>query len=502
MPTSIDQLPEEIVLLILNCLDSRPLSEINARGEPTKNLTVDLAQPLKQFSQVSKRWRRSTLPLLFKFTCLRFDTTRALQRTSCVVCDTQSGIPSPERNDALSRGTAYGKPLEHPSANAGLPGGIDRYHLDITRDAILETHAARDIKKTACPDEKAHYENMLMWPSVIYHDLRQLLDFLTEAGLQKRVQSVIILTEPMNLEVFDRFPDTMRQASNWRSIAIAAFWQHLFSKLNPTRVAIIAPPIELACITGCAIDTFGDWAFGDMDYHLLELRQVCQAEQVPSIDAMDYKTLASKPLHYPGIAAASVLRIRAWSDVSLNEASFLKAYGTYHFFERGPPSLVYSINDALFVRKSTTDMVIPPLASIETFRYTAILPFATHLDFVPLLSWIVTLDLQLAPLPESDILTDRLRVGRAELEDCWSELFSTYENLVKRIASWSISGRSCPKLRKFICRDMQIVALRADLDEIFTRLCLPVWGEFEPGVFTRLADNAVVTTEDAVQQGE
>nr|POE48980.1 hypothetical protein CFP56_32132 [Quercus suber] len=494
---AINQLPEELIVIILRYLDSPPFSEINARDEPAQSLTVCSAQPLKKLCLVSKRWRQAALPLLFKYACLRLHPAGALQRMSCVACDACFVRSRLEHRDALA-GVPTMKALAAQELIAPeLPPGIDRYHFDITRDAVMDIAIARELDNITCPDKDAHYENILVWPSMIYHSLRQFLDFVAREGLQKAVRSFLFISEPMSLENLDPYPESMRQASAWRSIAIAAFWQHLFSIISPTRVAVLAPPIELACITSCAIDTFGDWAFGDMDYHFLELRQTHHAEQSRSIEQLDYKTLSFKPLHYPGIAASSILRLRTWSDLRLNEASFLKAYGTYNFFERGPPSLVYSINDSLYVRKSTTDLVLPPLAWIESFTYTAILPFSTHLDFVPLLSCIVTLDLQLAPLPESNILMDRLRVGRAELVDCWSELFSTYETLVRRIASSKISGANCPKLQKFICRDMQIIALQEELDQVFIGLCRPVWAEYERGIFTRLAESAA-----AAMQGE
>jgi hypothetical protein len=97
------------------------------------------------------------------------------------------------------------------------------------------------------------------------------------------------------------------------------------------------------------------------------------------------------------------------------------------------------------------------------------------------------LDVQFAPDPQSGILDDKERTGKAELQDCWQELVSAYHDIAMTIGTFQMGRFRFPKLMKFICRDVKILALQEDLDEIFTPLCLPVWGEYERGVFTRLA---------------
>lgn len=202
----------------------------------------------------------------------------------------------------------------------------------------------------------------------------------------------------------------------------------------------VAPPKDLGCITNCAIDTFGDWAFSDMAYHSLEL--LCDPDC--GVRSSAYDVSKAYPRDFHDIAKSSVLNIRPWQHVGLNEGSFLKAYGTYEYFERGPPSIVYSIANCFCTAES------PKLLS---FTYTAIFPFANHLDFLNAFTGLKTLDLQLAPERDSGILDDKERTGKAELEDCWQELFTTYRNFHVGQA-----------LERFVCRDRAIEALWEDLE--------------------------------------
>ena len=129
------------------------------------------------------------------------------------------------------------------------------------------------------------------------------------------------------------------------------------------------------------------------------------------------------------------------------------------------------------------------LRSLRKFTYTAILPFAAHMDFRGLLPYIDELDVKLAPDVDSHILDDKERVGTAQLDDCWQELFTAYRLIIRPFRTFDIRPDGSPKLKRFICRDMLHPGLRDDLDDEFIALCLPVWAEMStPGVFERQAD--------------
>lgn len=229
-----------------------------------------------------------------------------------------------------------------------------------------------------------------------------------------------------------------------------------------------------------------------MDYHILEVSKPNTTSQTGLTPLLPFSQLQPIPdcTEHRDIALSSLLNLRDWTSLSLNEGSFLKAYGTYEYFERGPPSLISSIASSF----SPLDLPTPPstltLTSIRSFTYTAIFPFANHLDFLSLLPQLETLDLQFAPDPQSGILDDKERTGKAELADCWQELISGYHDIAGAISTFRMSREAFPRLERFVCRDVRIAALREDLGHIFTPLCLPVWAEYEDGVFTRIADEA------------
>ena len=92
-----------------------------------------------------------------------------------------------------------------------------------------------------------------------------------------------------------------------------------------------------------------------MEYHLLELRDE-RAMLSSTVERVSQQNLAA-PLHsfprgYPALAETSVLHALPWTHLAINEGSFLNAYGTYEYFERGPPSIVVSLQTVLTTRKT------------------------------------------------------------------------------------------------------------------------------------------------------
>jgi hypothetical protein len=478
----ISRLPEELLLQILTYLETPPPSLTNARQEPSLKLTVTPHKPYKQSSCVSKLWRRVTLPLLFKHVRFRLDDCPKKHWEDCPFCNETSLNETPH----------HGAPEVHD------------FHADMRADALRLLGQGKCDETQLLPawQQRMPYgqsmvRNYLTWVPRFYHGLQDILDFLEARNIASCVESFVVMTDRMLSEKLDRFPHRAAPDRDWRYKAAAAMWQHLFSTLNPSRVVILAPPMDLACLTNCAIDTFGDWAFGDMDFHLLDLSLVPSSHPTASSQRTSppfYESLDYMPTRFPGLSSSSILLLRPWDSISINEGAFLKAYGTYEYFERGPPSLIYSIKDSLSPRPifdANAQRISPtPLASLRKLTYTAIFPFSNHLDFRDLLPQLEELDLQLAPSLDSNILSQPGRVGKAELEDCWAELVSVYSNLASQLATYRISERNLPRLKKFVCRDSKIPALQEELDEVFVHLCLPVWVEYQVGEFGRVKMDA------------
>ncbi|KAK3722496.1 hypothetical protein LTR37_002488 [Vermiconidia calcicola] len=463
----IDDLPEELQLQIFQQLDSLPPSELKARQEPSLQVIRSAHHPLKDLSRVSKRWRRIVLPLLFKHACLRFDEPEPRGNEICTIC----GLGS------------YSSPIHTKFSEA------ESCHVEmasaIARQTTLQPCNLVSPSSAVRTQGRAGEAATAVFALRSYHEVQDLLAFIRKERLALTITSFVLVMEQMVAEKPSRYPHESRE---WCYLTAAEFWQQLLSVVDPERICILAPPVDLACLTNAAIDTVGDWAFSDMAFHFLELRQDSSKSHTLT-EPVNYKALAPRPARHPGFAASSLVRLRPWAHVSLNEGSFLKAYGTYEFFERGPPSLVHSINHC-FSPLGRSYEYVPrsrPLFTLRTFTYTAIFPFSNHVDFRPMLPYIEELDVRFAPDVESGILDDRGRVGRAQLQDCWQELTSAYYALCAVLSTHRMSEAVFPKLKKFVCGDSRVEGIREDLEELFTPLHLPVWAEMKPGVFERLA---------------
>jgi hypothetical protein len=505
---SINTLPEELQLLVIGFLDSPSPSSRKLRLEPSVFLTDSPDCALKHLSLVCKRWRRLVLPILFVYTRLRLDAPPDFGWNSCQFCD-----EAPISTNA-------GAQLHQPGSNA------DDYHAEMVAAALAQCNNSRRPgrsdddaqqmgKSVFATGERLLPSTSLEWIPRFYHPMLDFVRFLQDHDLAKMADSFVLYTDRMLGEKLHRFPHEVAD-QDWRFPASAAFWAHLLAVIDPSTVTILAPPIDLACLTNCAIDTFGDWAFSEMDFHILSLRQSSPHtfDTTPCIPT--YSSLQPIPTTYPAIAPSSVLTLRPWTHLSLNEGPFLKAYGTYEFFERGPPSLVYSIKDSIIRSRPQPEATWTaskpptsrrPLSALRSLDYTAVFPFANHADFSPILHQISHLSLQLAPDARSNILNDRARLGKADLADCWTELLTTYAELVAPLASmrhftlavagdpnsftgdftWDTSRRGVA-VRKLEAVDFRIKAMREELDEVFIPLCLPVWVEAEAGVFSRLQE--------------
>jgi hypothetical protein len=497
--TNLNGLPEELQLLIIDFLDSPAPSSSRLRREPSLALTDSEDTTLKRVSLSSRRWRRLVLPTLFKYTRLRLDRPPSIEWTSCPSCNAF----------AITTGGIY-------TSDQLVPECIDQYHVDMAVAANSHHGGSRSFELSDLGTQTENGSTFgsppsptLAWIPRFYHAARDFITFLSDHDLTKLVDNFVLYTDRMLEAKLHRFPHEAAD-KDWRFPASAAFWAHLLAVIDPTTITILAPPLDLACLTNCAVDTFGDWAFGEMDFHILTLRQAKSGYTTTGLPT--YSSLCSIPTSYPSIAASSILNLRPWTHLGLNEGPFLKAYGTYEFFERGPPSLVYSIKDSIVNRPrraqaSAQDQtnLAQPLWNLTSLDYTAIFPFSNHADFSSILHQISHLSLQLAPGAESNILNDRVRLGKADLADCWTELLTTYAQLVEPLASvrrpvgvsagsadvygvdfaWDTNKHDVA-LRKLVALDFRIKAMQDDLDELFTPLCLPVWVETPTGVFTRM----------------
>ena len=240
---TIHDLPEELLLHTFHYLESAAPSIVKSRREPNIDLTSAKTHSLKDVSQVSWRWRRISLPLLFRYSRLRLHATPSSEWLDCPVCGTK----------------AFANDIKSPLQDQEILDA-QGHHANMFKAAYetLETQS------TTLPLQDEQCKSSLQWAGYVYHRLQDYLDYLRTNSLGTNVQSFTIVADQALSPRFHRFPHNKQYNRDFRYPASSALWQHLLSKIAPSRIAVVAPPTELAFWTNCSIDMFGDWAFGDM----------------------------------------------------------------------------------------------------------------------------------------------------------------------------------------------------------------------------------------------
>lgn len=229
-----DRLPEELQLRILEYLDSLPPSEAKARLEPSPKLTSAKDRPLKNTSCLSKHWRRVALPLLFRHACLQADKPVRKEWLNCCLCDSST--------------LKYGDTEKRASA------AVDQYHHDLLNSSpSSEDTDSYDLRRTKSADYIRTYEyDTKVWAARICHASKDFVEFVTAQRLQKRISSFVLYSRSMNATKKGQARVPLRH--DRRYDASASMWQHLLSVIDPQRVAMVAPPMELACFCNCFVN--------------------------------------------------------------------------------------------------------------------------------------------------------------------------------------------------------------------------------------------------------
>lgn len=245
----IELLPNELLSNIFEFLDSpKPSSrESVLHDEPVFELTRQDNAPLKAASCVSKRWRRGTIPLLFK-------------------------------------------------------------------------HAQFTIEKAS----PAQYK---------YTSLEEMIkpfwDFMLEHQLRRITQSLTLIVRKHPADIIERLE---------LSVGLNTFWSGLFEATDPQELLIVAPAEALGILTQCRIHMEDAWSF-DSPCHYLRLK-VPQGSNKSINGTQSSKFFGYSPISVRGERKeASIWNIRPWTALLLNEGSFIRAYATYEFWLRQPPSV-------------------------------------------------------------------------------------------------------------------------------------------------------------------
>jgi hypothetical protein len=398
--TGLNSLPDEIKSQILTYLILPPPSW----NWQKNTLDVDLTRspdlrdkPLKSLICVSKSWYRLVSPLLYSHLQLQLQTQTA--QTELVLAPKIKTITANFR--------------EWLFRDAGYPHDIRLPYRHVWQNKATPKAAT--------------------WTTTLDEQLSNLITFLDSTqncSAGDGVQSLtIIATEELNDVNLDYIRDEMHCL-----IATAAFWNLLFEKLDPKRVTVLAPPSTLACLLACSMNMMDAWAFPGMAMQLVsvwreprpvEVAGYCRSPSGNDYDVMQPVELILEPNEYGRPAFSSLIYIRPWTHLVVNEGSFLEAYSTYEYFHKNPPGILASVGRAF---RLETDM--------WSVGYKAVFPFGNHigspLDRITYKgnsSNVRKLYVKLAPDPDDKILDDPAQIGKADMADCWREVETAYRFL-------------------------------------------------------------------------
>ncbi|KAI8931890.1 hypothetical protein NX059_010794 [Plenodomus lindquistii] len=386
-----NSLPNELLIQIASQLDLDPPSITKFRHEPTPQLTISDAIPLKCLSQVSRRWRKIVLPILFRYSRIALDPEPQWVPVDARLIDSMQGQLTKLSNHEFMIYTKLRSKFKSSTAFA-FEENFD--------DLLINLCRIQD------GDEFLKAVPRILWLPHLPKSFVGFTRFVSQYTLKHHIKSVVVYT---NQEYELRHVST---ADAPLARAVNEIWSQVFSHLDPARFVVAAPPTTMAGLLDTQMQSADAWAF-DMKTHYIELLR-----SEPSQN--EHETRNCRPWD------SALIHRRPWYHLSYNEGSSITAYSTYEYHLKQSPKMLYLT--LLRLAKETQ-----PCCNITSFDFTGIFPFATNVtNLIRALHRIPTIrkiGIQLAPGPENDLLSDRKRMGRAQSTDFWLEWRESYKVL-------------------------------------------------------------------------
>lgn len=389
-PTTISQLPSELLLYIFDFLHEPPTTDQRHYDDPahippnrsSTNPHDDLDHfrgNIKSASLVCHLWRRCLLPLLFRDIVWRFQhITRPSERE-----DPLHAVEELEFLRFLTR--------------AGLTRCVDNLTIII------------DYPESEVGEDTRHHANWGILPSHC------------PAPDNRGFNNGLITPESTSDS------PSKCQSNDW-------LWQTIFDKLDLLSINLISSPAILASLLGRPINLSGAWIFRQR-FHILSLSRPADQRQQQKVTTIDESTAA--PSHFlpsngaptPATNHCSLFGIRPWNSMLLNEGSSVKVYTTYEYFHHTPPSLLPALLDS-------SDESMQPLLNntIRSFSYVAIFPLANHINniLIPRVPALERFFIQIVPRAPS-FAEDDYRHPAMDISDLWMERNTAYAQLVMAV---------------------------------------------------------------------
>ncbi|KAF1943792.1 hypothetical protein EJ02DRAFT_443103 [Clathrospora elynae] len=384
-----ESLPNELLIQIASHLDFEPPSIIKFAHEPSIRLTCSDSTPLKSLSQVTWRWRKIVLPILFRYCRIALNDDPQWVPLDARLVDSMQGQLTKLSNHEFQIYQKMRTKFKSSSTFA-FEESFDDLLINLCR-----IQDGDDFLKSI---------PRIIWLPHLPKTFIVFGRFVAQYTLKHHIKSIVLHTDK---EYELRHVST---ADAPLARAVSEIWTQIFLHLEPTRVVVAAPPATLAGLLDTQVLSNDTWAF-DMKMHYIELRQ-------PEPLRLDHIDNKCRPWDW------ALVHRRPWNHLGYNEGSSITAYSTYEYHSKQPPKMLYLI--LIRLAKEAQGC-----CNITSFSFTGVFPFATSVTtIVRALHRIPTLKkvtFQLAPGPENDLLSDAKRRGKAQSSDFWLEWRESYK---------------------------------------------------------------------------
>ncbi|KAL5115539.1 hypothetical protein ACEQ8H_006602 [Pleosporales sp. CAS-2024a] len=387
-----DFLPNELLIQTASHLSTEAPSVTKFAREPCSNLTASVSTPLKFLSLVSWRWRKITLPILFRYSRIALD-----QEPQWVLVDARLLDSMQMQMKKLSNHECqiYNK-LRSKFKTSAL------FAYDEVFDNLLI-----NLCRIQEGDEFLKAVPNLLWLPHLLKKFGNFTNFVAQYNLKLHIKSLVIhTTKEYDLRHVSKADAPLARA-------VEDIWSSIFNHLEPSRVVVAAPPSTLAGLLDTQMVSGDAWAF-NMKMHYIELVQP---------EPLRVEHLRSNCRNWN----LGLIHRRPWSHLGYNEGASIAAYSTYEYHLKQSPKILHLI----LIQFAD----VQPCCNITSFSFTGVFPFATHstsivraLHNIPALKH---MSFQLAPGAENDSLDDPKRLGRAQTSDFWLEWNESYKIITR-----------------------------------------------------------------------
>ncbi|KAF2257634.1 hypothetical protein CC78DRAFT_205835 [Lojkania enalia] len=424
--TNVNSLPNELLIQIATHLDTLPPSVQKFAHEPSIELTHQDETPLKSLSLVSWKWRKIVLPILFHYSRIPLD-----RHPQWVPIDARL---LENMQSQLTNLSNHEMQIFHKMRSKFKSSSM--FAFDESFDDLLinlcRVHDGDNFLKSV-PN--------ILWLPHLPNNFMAFVRLASRHNLKHHIKSIVLYSDK------DYELRHVATADAPLARAVAEIWSQVFFAFDPYRVVVAAPPSTLAGLLDTQMLSSDTWAF-NMKMHYIELHmsesrrnEMARFQRRPSDIALIHR--------------------RPWSHLGYNEGSSITAYSTYEYHLKQSPKMLYLI--LIRLAKEVVECF-----NIRSFSFHGVFPFSTNTTaIIRALHKIETLrsvQFQLAPGLENNLLSSPKRMGRAQPHDLWLEWNESYKVIAAYLSIFEFEDGS-----EFISKDCEDSTLASEF-ELYARM--------------------------------